>query len=245
MRSPLTAIAGAALLGAPLVLATSPAEAATCTAPTLVSASVAPHTVVLGTSVPKGFVVTVGVRKNGCTVKHVDTDVFAPTGTTNSFRMGEDDTADGVTTYDVGVRVNPGGVQNADAGRWTSAVYITWDSHNTNDDGPSFRILRAARLSANATPEPVRKGRTVTVIGTLKRANWETKKYAGYAKRHVVLQYRTLSGSYTNVKTVTSGSHGKVKAQVKATKDGCYRFVFRGSSTTAKVTSKGDCIDVR
>lgn len=245
MRSPLVALASCALLAAPLSLATGVAEAATCTAPELVSASVSPHQVVLGTTTPKGFVVTVGVRTNGCTVKHVDTDVFTPSGVTNSFRMEEEETAGGVTTYDVGVRVNPGAVANADAGPWTSAVYVTWGSQNTNDDGPRFQVLRAARLSTNATPEPVRTGKTLTVRGTLTRANWEILHYAGYARRHVELQFRPSGGTYAKATTVTGDGHGKVTAKVTATRDGCYRFVFRGSSTTAKVVSAPDCVDVR
>lgn len=245
MRSPLIALTSAALLAAPLALASAPAEAAACTAPELVTSSVSPTKVVLGTVAPKGFVATVGVRANGCTVTRVDTDFFTPTGGTDTFRLAEEETVDGITTYDVGVRVNPGGVPNVDAGRWTSAVYITWGSQNTNDDGASFRVVRAAKLSTNATPEPVRKGKTLTVKGTLKRANWDKLVYAGYTKRRVELQYRTLTGSYATVKTVTSGKHGKLSTTVKSTKDGCYRFVFRGSSTTAQAVSKGDCVDVR
>lgn len=245
MRRSLIGLAGAALLAGPAALAATPAEAATCTAPQLVSSSVSPQPVVLGISIPKGFVATVGVRTNGCTVKAVDTDFLTPTGGTDTFAMAEGETSNGVTTYDVGIRVDPGAVPNADAGRWTSAVHLSWDSLNTDDDGAGFRMLRAARLSTNATPEPVRKGRTITVVGTLKRADWEELTYTGYTKRHVVLQFRTPTGAYADVRTVTSDGRGKVAATVKARHDGCYRFVFGGSSTTAAATAKGDCVDVR
>lgn len=245
MRSPLIALAGATLLAAPLAVSAAPASAATCTAPELVSSSVAPRTVVVGTSLPKGFVATVGVDAHGCTVTRVDSDFLSPTGGTETFAMDEEETVDGVTTYDVGIRISPGALPNADAGRWSSAVHLSWASSSTSADGASFRVLRAATLTTNATPEPVRQGKTLTVTGTLRRANWESRTYAGYTKRHVVLQFRTLTGSYADVKTVTSRSHGKVTAKVEAGLDGCYRFVFRGSATTAKVTTKGDCVDVR
>ncbi|WP_030608808.1 DUF5707 domain-containing protein [Streptomyces sclerotialus] len=117
------------------------------------------------------------------------------------------------------------------------------------DNVKSFRMQRYSKLTANASPEPVAKGRTITITGSLTRANWDTSTYAGYTKQPVKLQSRPASGStYTTLKTYTSGSGsagGQVKTTRTATTDTCWRYSFAGTSTTPAVTSTGDCVDVR
>ncbi|MEU6802915.1 hypothetical protein, partial [Streptomyces neyagawaensis] len=67
------------------------------------------------------------------------------------------------------------------------------------------KLQRAAKLTVNAAPEPVVKGRTLTVKGALTRANWETRGYTGYRDQTVTLQFKAAgTTSYTDVKTVTS-----------------------------------------
>jgi hypothetical protein len=244
MRSPLTALAALSVLAAPLAAAV-PAAAAACTAPELVNASVTPGTVVLGTSAPEAVELTVDVRKHGCEVSAVDTDLFTATDHVDTLSLREAGTKNGVTTYETAGRVNPGGFANGEAGTMRTEVYVSYGSRNVHDEGPSFKLLRAARLTTNAAPEPVVSGRTITVSGALTRANWQTLRYAGYTGRDVQLQFKRTGGTYATVKTVRSGAGGKLSTTVKAGQDGCYRFVFRGSSTTAGVTSGGDCVDVR
>ncbi|MET9457266.1 hypothetical protein ABZY05_19575 [Streptomyces canus] len=112
--------------------------------------------------------------------------------------------------------------------------------------GSGVQIKRAARLTVNASPEPVKKGATITVTGKLTRANWETGTYTGYTTQKATLQFRAKSAtSYTTVKTVTSGTGGALKTTTKATKDGYYRYVFAGTTTTGSATAAGDYIDVR
>lgn len=243
MRSPLTALAALPILAAPLMALPS-ASAAACTAPELVNASVTPRTVVLGVASPKGVDITVNVRKHGCATS-VATDIFTPTDYVDTLEMEEVGTSGGVTTYVTGARINPGAFPNSDAGTFRTSVYVSWGTKTIGDDGPTFRLLRAAKLTANASPEPVTKGRPLTVSGTLTRANWETLRYAGYTKRDVKLQFKPTSGSWATVGTATSGQGGRISTTVGAGKDGCYRFVFPGSSTTAKATSGADCVDVR
>ncbi|MER7399319.1 DUF5707 domain-containing protein [Streptomyces sp. NPDC000151] len=117
------------------------------------------------------------------------------------------------------------------------------------DNVKSFSMKRYSKLTANASPEPVVKGRTITISGLLTRANWDTYKYAGYTQQSVKLQSRAASGStYSTLKTYTSGS-GSAAGQVKTTRtastDTCWRYSFAGTSTTPAVTSTGDCVDVR
>ncbi|MDG5807707.1 hypothetical protein P9869_34645 [Streptomyces ossamyceticus] len=108
------------------------------------------------------------------------------------------------------------------------------------------KLQRAAKLTVNAAPEPVVKGRTLTVKGTLTRANWETGSYSGYRDQQVTLQFKAKGATaYADVKTVTSGTGGALSTTVKALKDGAYRYTFAGTSTTAAKTSAGDSVDVK
>ncbi|GAA2221183.1 hypothetical protein GCM10010232_01570 [Streptomyces amakusaensis] len=107
-------------------------------------------------------------------------------------------------------------------------------------------LHRASQISVNASPEDVKKGKTLTVTGSLSRADWEAKKYTGYGKQSVKLQFRKKGAkTFTTVKTVKTDAKGKLKTTVKATVDGTYRYAFDGTSTTAPVTNGGDFIDVR
>ncbi|MGX2995410.1 calcium-binding protein [Streptomyces sp. JNUCC 64] len=114
-----------------------------------------------------------------------------------------------------------------------------------NEKFNTAKIKRAAKLTANASPEPVRRGATITVKGDLTRASWDNHKYNGFASGAVKLQFKKAGGSWATVKTVAADSQGKVKTTVKASVDGEYRFTYGGSSTTGGVTSAADRIDVR
>jgi hypothetical protein len=106
-------------------------------------------------------------------------------------------------------------------------------------------VQRYSKLTVNASPEPVRKNHSVTVTGTLTRANWDTNEYAGYTKQKVALQFRKKGGStYKTVKTVTTDSHGKLKTTYKATTSGYWRYSFAGTSTTPAVNATGDYVKV-
>ncbi|MGW0535995.1 DUF5707 domain-containing protein [Streptomyces sp. NPDC003032] len=108
------------------------------------------------------------------------------------------------------------------------------------------RVQRAAKLTTNASPEPVKKGKILTVTGALTRADWETHKYAGYTGQSVKLEFKKKGAStYTAVKSVKSGSKGALKTTVKASADGYYRYTFGGTSTTPAAKSAGDFVDVR
>jgi hypothetical protein len=109
-------------------------------------------------------------------------------------------------------------------------------------------VLRDARLTANAAPEPVKKGKTLTVTGKLSRADWETSGGCrAYTGQKVKLQFRKKGASaYTTVKSVTTDGSGNLKATVKAATDGYWRYSFAATSTTtAAVNATGDYVDVR
>ncbi|POX50899.1 hypothetical protein [Streptomyces sp. Ru72] len=108
-------------------------------------------------------------------------------------------------------------------------------------------VLRDALLTANATPEPVTRGKPLTVTGKLSRTDWETLGgYHGYAGQKAQLQFRKAGAStYTTVKTVATDSYGNLKTAVTASEDGYWRYTFAGTSTAAPATAGGDFVDVR
>ncbi|MET9515444.1 calcium-binding protein [Streptomyces sp. NPDC002994] len=152
------------------------------------------------------------------------------------------------TTCKYSIEIDPAGMENKIAGTWklwASAIGNDGDSH-TNGVAGTTKILRASTLTANASPEPVVKGKTITITGKLARANWDTGVYAGYSAQPAKLQFRKAgTTTYTTVKTVNTNSTGNLSTTVTAASDGYWRWSFAGSSTTAPVTAAGDYLDVR
>jgi hypothetical protein len=141
-----------------------------------------------------------------------------------------------------------GVVNNAAAATWDLAVSVKANDldYIHRDAATTFKVQRASKLTVNASPEPVAKGKTVTVTGKLSRANWETDKYAGYATQSVKLQFRKKgSTTYTTVKTIKTNSTGNLSTTVKASVDGYYRYSFAGTATTPAVSAAGDYVDVK
>ncbi|SOD76597.1 hypothetical protein SAMN06272781_4447 [Streptomyces sp. 1222.2] len=129
---------------------------------------------------------------------------------------------------------------------WALAAANDFD-YVEKDPAKTFKIQRQTKLTgANASPEPVKKGKTITVTSKLTRANWDTEKFPAYGGQSVKLQFKKAGTStYTDVKTVKTSTTGALKTTVKASADGSYRYVFAGSSGTAAVTSAADAIDVK
>ncbi|MCF4138952.1 hypothetical protein L1856_22690 [Streptomyces sp. Tue 6430] len=162
----------------------------------------------------------------------------------------------------IDIRPADGEVMNADAATFKALGYaydwngqdqrpyedIDWSKvgYTEADALASVKLQRASRLTVNAAPEPVKKGRTITVTGKLSRANWEDNLYHGYSTQPVKLQFRKKgSTTYTTVKTIKTSTTGALKTTVTATADGYYRYSFAGTSTTPAVSAAGDFVDVR
>lgn len=97
--------------------------------------------------------------------------------------------------------------------------------------------------SFNASPEPVRKGRTITVQGTLKRhpSSWQA-----YAKQTVKLYFQPKgSKKWAYEGKATTDKKGHFTHGFKAAKDGTWRAVFAGNSSYLSTTGPGDYVDVR
>ncbi|MEU4262572.1 DUF5707 domain-containing protein [Streptomyces sp. NPDC025273] len=152
------------------------------------------------------------------------------------------------STCTLTVTVDPAWLINSDATTWkVGAAVLSNDGQVVQNDAfAKTRLQRLSKVTVNAAPEPVKKGRTITVTGKLSRANWETGTYKGYAGQAVKLQFRKkTSTTYTTVKTIKSSSTGALKTTVTASVDGYWRYSFAGTSTTPTVTAAGDFVDVQ
>ncbi|WP_202510446.1 hypothetical protein [Streptomyces sp. SID5643] len=157
------------------------------------------------------------------------------------------------------VEIDPFALLNEDAGSWKAAAFAVAfngeDPENPNldnvgvavkDPTNSFKLQRYSKLTVNASPEPVKKGKTITVTGKLSRANWDDNKYHGYTNQSVKLQFRKKgSDTYTTLKTIKSNSTGELKTTTTASSDGYFRWSFAGTTTTPAVNATGDFVDVQ
>ncbi|MEU8095459.1 DUF5707 domain-containing protein [Streptomyces rubiginosohelvolus] len=146
------------------------------------------------------------------------------------------------------ITLDPVFLINSDATWWrVGAGALANDGDEAERDAASkVRVQRFSKLTVNASPEPVKKGKTITVTGKLTRANWDTGTYKGYSKQAVKLQFKKKGAtSYTTVKTVTTSSTGALKTTVKASADGTWRYSFAGTPSTPAVSAKGDAVDVK
>lgn len=142
---------------------------------------------------------------------------------------------------------NAGWDANAVAGNWqvNATVQANDGDYWIADRVALFKVKRAATLTTDATPEPVKKGGTLTVTGKLSRANWTDLKYHAFTKQVVKLQYKKPGGAYSTVRTATTDSKGHLRATVKANAAGSWRWAFLGTTTTMKVVSVGDAVTVK
>ncbi|MFY1704834.1 hypothetical protein ACN28G_24450 [Micromonospora sp. WMMA1923] len=124
--------------------------------------------------------------------------------------------------------------------RWSFAGSAT--SAGSVAGGDSVTLLKVAKLTVNATPEPVAKGGKLTVTGRLTRATTDAAStFTGYAKQPVKLQFRKSgSSTYRTVKTVYTDANGNLKTTTTATAAGYWRFSYAGNSTVASVSAAGD-----
>ncbi|MFF3347352.1 DUF5707 domain-containing protein [Streptomyces sp. NPDC002779] len=138
---------------------------------------------------------------------------------------------------------------NTLAGNWhvTAGVLANDGEIYWNDYYKTHKVQRASKLTVNASPEPVAKGKTITVSGKLTRANWETLSYSGIPSgQSVVLQFRKKDATtYSNVKGIKTTTGGALKTTVTASTDGYYRYVYKGITSTAPATATGDFVDVQ
>ncbi|GAA4994144.1 calcium-binding protein [Streptomyces siamensis] len=155
-------------------------------------------------------------------------------------------TCTGTLTFDP--QASTGFVDNGAAATWNLATLVSANDYDYihRDAATTFKVQRYSKLTVNASPEPVKKGRTITVTGKLSRANWDDNKYHGYTNQSVKLQFRKKgSTTYTTVKTIKTDSTGNLRTTVTASTDGYFRYSFAGTATTPAVNATGDFVDVQ
>jgi hypothetical protein len=143
----------------------------------------------------------------------------------------------------------PGYLFNADAGyRWDAEV----DVHNGDDTATmatfadSFVVKRATAISSfDASPEPVTKGRPITVKGLLRSADWDQGRYVPLRYASVRVQFKASgTTTWSTVKTVKSSSTGWVNTTVTATVDGYWRLYYAGGSKFGSRVTGSDFVNV-
>ncbi|MFJ9639994.1 hypothetical protein [Streptomyces sp. NPDC101178] len=166
--------------------------------------------------------------------------------------MGGDVCPNRVGTCDARQRLHfdPGGhgMRNSEAGVWKVAGEVLFKDGSKDVDatGVTVQLRRDSHLIVNASPEPVAKGKTLTVTGKITRANWETRKYGVYGSRQVNLQFKPAGASaYTLVKKVRANGSGALRTTVKASKTGTWRWAYVGDTTTGASVSLGDYVVVK
>jgi hypothetical protein len=158
------------------------------------------------------------------------------------------------------ISLSPQSLSNANAGKITDGAFVgAWGEEDPADTDTvtvepaqaalPLTLQRRATFGStfNASPEPVKKGKKITLKATLTRVNWngaKTLKYAGFAGKAQVQFKAAGQTTYVTVKTVTATAKGKISTTVKATKTGTWRLFFPGISTTAPATSATDAVKV-
>ncbi len=138
------------------------------------------------------------------------------------------------------------GVYNVRVGAWINEgqdlQYL-----GSDDEKRTLTILRRTTFGStfNAYPEPRRAGSKMKITGKVKTANWQTKKYEGFATG-VTLQFRPDgSDDYQDIKGVwTNGAAANTTVTVQ--QSGTWRYHYAGDPQNfiAASNSKGDRVVV-
>lgn len=245
----LIALAVACPLVAALSVVAQPAHARVCAPVSLPGDAIAagPSPLVVGTTEVQTVTIAAHLQDTCTRIVAVQAQIRSPRENgTFDLGSGNRDPVSAMTVFGLELDLDPATLFNDEAGPWSAVVtaHETAPGVSVSTPAPSFAIVRAARLEMQAGPEAVKKGKAVTVTGTLTRADWEAGKYRGYAGRQVDLQFRTPTGPNIWVKTFTSATDGRLETRVPATQDGCYRLVYGGNQTTGTAQSDSDCIKI-
>ncbi|MER6023163.1 HtaA domain-containing protein [Streptomyces anulatus] len=103
--------------------------------------------------------------------------------------------------------------------------------------------LRTAVSGFNASPEPVRKGRTITVKGTLRSLDGTWKNASGQSV--IILFNADGSSKWSKLATVRTNGKGVFSKGFTAKKDGTWKAQFKATSSRLGTIGSGDRVDVR
>lgn len=103
--------------------------------------------------------------------------------------------------------------------------------------------LRTLIAGFNASPEPVRKGRTITAKGTLRSLDGNWRNTSGQSVN--ILFQAKGSKTWSRLATVRTNSKGVFTKGFTAKKDGTWKAEFKATAARLGSTSAGDDVDVR
>ena len=142
------------------------------------------------------------------------------------------------------VEIDPTLADNAMAGRHT--VYI-YDLSTPEGDlvGEARQDLRRYTTWGGSfdASEPVKVNANVRLTGKLSRVNWPATTYSSYTGRPVEVQFQPVGGHFSTVARTTTGRGGVATVNVKATRDGAWRFFYPGAVVASRAYSVPDYVD--
>jgi hypothetical protein len=104
---------------------------------------------------------------------------------------------------------------------------------------------RTRIIGFNAGPEPVKKGRALTVHGTLQ---WHGKTWHPLKGAKVEIEFRPgLKAPLTTVATVTTDRYGRWSKKFRATRSGIWYAVapFKDTDPYLSIATPGDYVQVK
>lgn len=152
-----------------------------------------------------------------------------------------------LTYYTTGFDLVPKLLAATDAGSWRVVAHLDTDLGATDTPGPFFRVRHATRTTFDASPEPVKAGKGITLVGHLSEADWSTRKYVPHPHSTMTLEWRPADGpkAFQRVSPVAVDDGAAWGGLFTLTRSGCFRGVYAGDETTSPVTSHTDCVAVR
>lgn len=137
------------------------------------------------------------------------------------------------------------------AGTWSAGVLVQGVERSTQFQGPApagaLTLQRSTALTIAATPQPIARGRTLTVTGKLSGAAWEYGAPSGLAGQKVELQFKKAGSgtTWSTLATAWTDTTGAVSIRRAAWNDGAWRLHYTGNANTAGSYSWADNVDVR
>ncbi|HEX2316941.1 MAG TPA: hypothetical protein VHJ17_24555 [Thermomonospora sp.] len=133
-------------------------------------------------------------------------------------------------------------------GRWrirAAALPYYYTSPGTVSSGVVTAKDKTRFIRFDASPEPVVKGRTLTVQGTLQRRA-QDGVWRSLGNRQVTVYFQAKgTATWQAMGTATTDGRGRLSKRFKAVRDGSWRVTFTGGPLIMPVRSSADFVDVR
>lgn len=169
---------------------------------------------------------------------------FCPDGAGTWTRVGQGNSDGGGFVKVSAVASRDGEWRLTYAGDFTEGATDFFSSSQSAPQHVDVRY-RTAVAAFNAGPEPVRKGKTLTVSGVLKRSV-DGKALKAWAGRPVYVYYRaTGSKTWTYAGSAKTDRYGKFRKGFKAGRDATWKTVYKGDADHLPADSPTDYVDVR